>query len=386
MSEPVRLTVLVSTLVVGGAEQALQELLSHLDPARVRPHLLFLKQPGQVGEELLTQGVPAEVGLSPRRFDPWAPLRVAAALRRGRTEVLLLINHLNTLVYGAPAARLLGVPVVNWQNETHRRYRLHRMTMLCRRLLHHWVDALVAAADGHAEYLSRVERLPTRVITIHNSVDPNRLTSVLSPSEARARLGLPNSAKVVAQVAALRPDKAHEDMLTAMAQVIRAHPDAYLLVVGDGPRRVELEALAASLGLSENCRFLGTRRDIGDILAAADVGALSSRPEQETLSLAAIETMFAGKPMVMTDVGFMRELVIPGRTGLLTPHSRPEELAAAIERLLCDDAQRARMGAEALRHVSSLCSIPDMARRFERLLIAVARRAPLPFQDVDHAS
>lgn len=386
MSEPVRLTVLVSTLVVGGAEQALKELLSHLDPARVRARLLFLKQPGLVGEELIQLGVPAEVGLSPRRFDPWAPLRVASALRRGHTEVLLLINHLNTLVYGVPAARLLGVPVVNWHNETHRRYRGHGLTMFCRRLLHRGVNTLVAAAVGHKDYLLRVERLPTRVVTIYNSVDPNRLKSVLSPSEARARLGLPASAKVVAQVAALRPDKAHEDMLMAMAQVIRAHPEAYLLVVGDGPRRVELEALAASLGLGENCRFLGIRRDIGDILAAADVGALSSRPEQETLSLAAIETMFAGKPMVMTDVGFMRELVIPGRTGLLTPHSRPEELAAAIEQLLCDDAQRTRMGQEALRHVSRLCATPDMARRFERLLSAVARRAPLPVQDIDNAS
>ncbi len=376
MNRPVRVGVLVSTLVVGGAEQLLRDLLERMDPGVVAPDLLFLKDdPGRVGEELLQEGFPSLLGIMPRKCDPTAPFRLSRILRERRVDVLLLINHFNTLLYGVLAAKLAGVPCVNWHNETNKPYRLHALTQFCRRLAHRGVDVIAAAAKGHGEYIKKIERLPGEdVRVVYNAVDPARAASDLSKAEARTRLDVPQDAKVVVQVAALRPDKAHQVMLRALAEVLKDVPEAVLLVAGDGPERPALETLAAELGLGGHCRFLGVRRDIGNVLAAADVMALSSNPQQETLSVAAIEAMFAGLPVVCTRVGFMDEIILQGETGFLVPHQDPHALALALENILINDAARERMGRAALKLVTELCHVDVMARSFEGVFVDMAGR------------
>lgn len=374
MTAPLPVHVLVSTLNVGGAEQLLRDLLLHFDPARVRPRLLFFKQAGPVGRECIEAGLDAVTQLMPGRMDPLVVPRLARLLRREGARVLLCINHRNSLLLGVPAARLAGVPVVNWHNETFKQYSRPRLTMAARRLAHRGVRCLVAAARGHAEYLREVERLPVHDIrVIYNGVDPARAVSSLSREQARRRFGVPEDALAVAQVAALRPDKGHEVMLQAFVRLALREPRAVLLLAGDGPRRQELEALARSLGIQERCRFLGIVRDIGDVLAAADLVALSSLPRMETLSVAAIEAMFAGLPVVSTRVGFMDEIVIPGETGGLAPPGDPEGLAAALAGLLQDEAGRRRMGEQAAARVAAMCHISVMTGAFEALLGEVAR-------------
>lgn len=373
MNRPVRLCVLVSTLNVGGAEQLLKDLLLGLDPDQVQPTLLCFKDPGPVGEELRRQGVPIRTGLMPGRFTPWAVPRLARVLRAEQADLLLLINHRNALLLGVAAALLAGVPVVNWHNETARRYGFHGLTMALRRLAHRWVEVVVAAAKGHRDYILRDEGLrPGEVEVIYNGVSPQRAGFSGTSAEARSRFGLAPEARVVAQVAALRPDKAHEVMLAALVLVRQQLPQAVLCIAGDGPQRAFLEQRARELGLGEGCRFLGVVREVGALLAASDLMALSSRPEQETLSVAAIEAMFAGRPVVSTDVGFMREIVLPGETGLLVPPDDPAALAAALLELLGDPQRCARMGAVAAERMAGQCHAGLMVDRFTALFRRLA--------------
>ena len=147
-----------------------------------------------------------------------------------------------------------------------------------------------------------------------------------------------------------------------------------LLLVGDGPRRAALTDLAERLGLGSGCRFLGIRRDVGDILAAANVFALSSAPLQETLSVAAIEAMFAGLPVVATAVGSMDEIVDEGRTGRLTPPGDAAALAHALLALLADPDTAREMGRQAARRARERFGVGTMAADFADLLAGVARR------------
>jgi glycosyltransferase involved in cell wall biosynthesis len=375
MSAPVRLAVLASSLTVGGAEQLLLDLLARLDRRAFDVRLAFLQaDPGPLGRELGALGLPTVTALRAGRLDPLCPWRLLRWFRRQDTEVVLGINHLDCLLYGLPAAKAAGAPFVNWENETGRPYRLHGLTMAVRRLALAWTDRVVAAAEGHAAFVRQVEGVPEgRIVVIRNGVDPARSASTLTRAEARAGLGLGATVPVVAQVAALRPDKAHEVMLEAFARVRRAQPEAVLLLAGDGPRRRDLEALADRLGLGECCRFLGVRRDVGDVLAAADVFALSSDPLQETLSVAAIEAMFAGLPVVATAVGSMDEIVVPGRTGLLVPHRRPDLLAEALTGLLADPEAARRQGQAGRDLALARYDIASMVAGFEALLGSLAR-------------
>ncbi|MHC1742517.1 MAG: glycosyltransferase [Syntrophobacteraceae bacterium] len=369
--KPVHLAILVSTLAVGGAEQLLLELLRHIDSTRIQPSVYFLREPGMIGGEAMRLGYCRADHLIRARFDPFGILRLSRLLKASQTDVLLMINHRDALLYGVLAAKLSRVPtIINWVNETNRTYSHHRMTMMLRRVLHLGVTRVVAAARGHRDYLARTEKIPSKkLVTIYNGVDAARFASQLTREQARQRLGLDPTVPVISIIAALRPDKAHHIFLRAAAMVLQSVPDAHFLVVGDGPERGRLMGLAQELGIHGRVHFLGARRDVGDLLAAVDVSTLSSNPEQETLSVAALEAMSAGVPMVTTDVGFMREIVIPGITGLLALPGNARDLADKLILLVRDDRTRMGLGEASKRLVRSGLTIEAMVSGFQRLFL-----------------
>ncbi len=365
----IHLSVLAATLAIGGAEQLLLDLLKGIDPHRFLVSLLFLNDPGAVGRELLKLGYPATTHIAHHRFDLLSILRLARLFRRERTDILLLINHRNTIFLGAPAARLAGrVRVVNWQNETFRTYSGHRLTMVARRFFHPAIDKVVAAAAGHKDYLVHYEKIPREKIeVIYNAVDPERVSSSFSKETAKERLGLPPGSLAVSQVAVLRPDKAHDVLLRAAQLVVQQCPEAHFLIVGDGPRKSSLMQLTQDLGLARNVHFLGFRRDMGNVLRAVELNVLASKPEQETLSVAVIEAMVAGIPTISSDVGFMREIIIPGKTGYLVRVGDHQDLARRIVELLANPELRRTMAEEARTLAFQHLTVKQMTTSFENL-------------------
>ncbi|MBF0529812.1 MAG: glycosyltransferase [Deltaproteobacteria bacterium] len=296
-------------------------------------------------------------------------------MAREQTDILLLLNHRDTIFLGAPAAKIAGVrAVINWQHETFRRYSLHRLTMLGRRIFHLLcIDRVVAVAKGHKEYIIEYEGVPRRKVeAIYNAVDTEKLISKLTVAEAKKRLDLPVDSLVVSSIAVLRPDKAHDVLLRAAQIVLDRFPRAFFLIVGDGPQKPALMELAAELGIQNAVRFLGFRLDIADILQAVDINVLSTKPEQETLSLAVIEAMAVGKPNICTDVGFMKEIITPGKNGFLTPVGDVRNLAQKIMTLLGDEKLRRDMGQAALQVIKEKLNVDTMVRSFENLFCRLA--------------
>jgi glycosyltransferase involved in cell wall biosynthesis len=372
---PVSITILADTLTVGGAEQLLLELLRGLDRERFPVRLCLLSDaPGMIGEEIMGMGIACTRAVAPARFDLRAVPRLRRIFLDQKPDILLLINHRNCLFYGIPAARMANVPcIINWQNETGRPYSLHRLTMACRRALLSRVDTVVAAARGHANYIAETEGVAKKKIeVIYNGVDPGRFRPELSHAQARQLLGIPAESPIAGIVAALRPDKAHEIFLQAALLVRGRMPDARFLIVGDGPRRDALERCAHELGIAEALHFMGFRRDMPEVLRAMDVCCLSSRPWQETFSVAALEAMASGLPVVCTRVGFMHEMVIEGETGLLVPVDEPGALADAISTVLLNPEQRVAMGLNARALVEKSFSLQHMVACFEDLFMRAA--------------
>lgn len=368
-----KISVLVSTLAIGGAEQLLLEFLRNFDRQRFDIDIYCLRDPGPIGDEIAALGIPLVSGISIRRVDPFSIIALFRLFKHRQPNVLLLINHFNTLFYGIVAARLAGIRVVNWVNETNRPYRFHRLTMWLRRILHRFVHQIIAAAIGHRDYVARTEHFPLeRIVAIYNGVDPKKFESTLSIAEAKARLALPASSRVVSIIAALRPDKAHEVLLEATQRLFAKHPNCHLLIVGDGTRREALENLVLELGISQRTHFLGKRRDIGDILRATDVFVLSSRPEQETFSVAVLEAMSAGIPVVCTNVGFMRESIIEDKTGYIVPVDDPETLASRLTKLIGDPTLCHRLGKNAQELVHAQFTLTHMVSSLQKTLADTA--------------
>ena len=366
-----RVAVVVSHLTIGGAEQLLLELLRHINRQRFDLYVIFLREPGILGKEVLQLGFPVSTGIIRSKFDLYGVFRLTRLLKDFQTDVVFLINHLNTLFFGVLAGKLAGVRTcINWENETYKKYPFHPLTMLGRRFLHLGVDHVVAAAKGHGDYIAAEEKIPhSKIRAIYNGVDPGRFQSLLGPDEARGRLGIPSQSPVVSIVAALRPDKAHHIFLRAARIVVNAIPDAHFLVIGDGPQMPVLKILAMELNIENQVHFLGFQRQLGDIFAAVDINCLSSYPQQETLSVAAIEAMSAGIPIVCTDVGFMKEIVIPNETGFLVPVDDPDSLAEKIIHVLKNPKQQQYMGKQARKLVDGTLSVHQMAKAFENLIL-----------------
>jgi glycosyltransferase involved in cell wall biosynthesis len=365
-----RVAVIVSHLTIGGAEQLLLELLRHINRQHFDLHIFFLREPGILGKEVLQLGFPVSTGIIRSKFDLFGIFKLAKLLKENQIDVVFLINHLNTLLFGVLAAKLSGVKTcINWENETFKKYPFHKLTMLGRRILHLGIDYVVAAAKGHGDYIAVEEKIPySKIRAIYNGVDPQRFQSDLSPQEARNRLGIPPGSPVVSIVAALRPDKAHHVFLQAARKVVDAIPDTHFLVIGDGPQMPFLKTRAIDLNLEKQIHFLGFQRQLGDIFAAVDIDCLSSYPQQETLSVAAIEAMSAGIPIICTDVGFMNEIVIPNETGFLVPVDDPAALAEKIILVLKNPELKEYMGNRARKLVDETLSIHQMAKAFEQLM------------------
>jgi len=183
--------------------------------------------------------------------------------------------------------------------------------------------------------------------------DPDRF----DPSEARARLGLPRTAPVLAVVAQMTPWKGQDDAVRILAQVKRKHPDARLLLVGsttfasratryDNQAYVRrLHALIASQGVRGEVVLLGERDDVPAVLRAVDLLLVPSW--EEPFGRTVVEAMAMNVPVVATSVGGPAEIVRAGVDGLLLEPRRPERWAEAAESLLDQPDRLARMGQSA---------------------------------------
>jgi glycosyltransferase involved in cell wall biosynthesis len=360
---PLRVMFVLTSMPVGGAETLLVNLIRRLDRERILPELCCLKELGPLGEELSDE-VPSFSELIHHKTDLRVLGRLTRLLRWRRTDALVTVGAGDKMFWGRLAAWRAGVPVVasalhstGWPDGVGR---LNRM-------LTPITDAFIAVAAPHGQYLVEREKFPRRkVFVIPNGVDVDRFAAGGERLAVRKELGLAPTTPVAGIVAALRPEKNHELFLRSAAIVLTRVPEATFLVVGDGPLRPGLEALASELGIARAVRFLGTRSDIPRLLAAMDVFALTSRMEANPVSI--LEAMASSRPVVAPNVGSIAQSVADGVTGYLTDEGSADQTAGRICELL-ENVELARtMGARGRQTVVERWSLDVMVRGYEQLI------------------
>ena len=194
---------------------------------------------------------------------------------------------------------------------------------------------------------------------------PNGLScDPVSGAEAaalRREFGIPHGAPLVVCVARLEPEKGHRTLLQALARVRAGRPDLRALIVGEGSQRQALEEAARELGIAQAVQFTGFREDARTAIAAADVFALTS--PAEPFGLVLIEAMALGRPVVATDAGGPREIVVSGETGRLTPPDDPQAVADALSDLIARPDERLRMGRNGRRRYEDHYTTRRMAEQ-----------------------
>jgi glycosyltransferase involved in cell wall biosynthesis len=350
----------ITRLNVGGPAIQAVLLSARMDPDRFETLLV-------AGTESSTEGNMIELGrleeppalrrvpVLGREISPLDDLRALGALvglmREFRPDIVH--THLAKAgTLGRLAARIAGVRVVihTYHGTVFRGYfgsLRSRLFLEIERAVARATTRLVAITPGQRrELIAMGIGSEATVVEIPLGLELAPFVDAPSRPEARATLGLTFDEPVIAIVARLVAIKDVGLFLQALAR-LRSSPTA--LIVGDGEERARLEALAAALGVASRCRFLGWRRDVRSVYAAADVVVLTSRNEGSPVSI--IEAMAAGRAVVCTDVGGVADVVTSGSSGVLVPYGDPDALAASIDGLLRDPDLRQRLGAEARRAV-----------------------------------
>ncbi|MBC7806622.1 MAG: glycosyltransferase family 4 protein [Akkermansiaceae bacterium] len=220
-------------------------------------------------------------------------------------------------------------------------------------------SAVIAVSHAVADSAAGIVAERERIVTIPNGIDISRFSLVAAEQQDRRRiqreslLVAPQDSLVVC-LSRLSPEKDVTNLLEAFALLTRHSPRLRLCIAGEGRLRKSLEWHINLLGLTEKATLLGVfpREKISDLLFAADIFALSSR--EEGLSLAILEAMASGLPVVATNVGGIPEAVQTGVTGILAPPQDPGAFADALRTLLSDPAKSERMGSAGRSRVSEL--------------------------------
>ena len=354
----------IETAGPGGAETVLLDLSTHLNPEKFRSVVVL--PPGRwLPHQLEERRVPTVIAESKGWYDLTLIKTIARVIRRESVD--LIHSHL-------PDQNFYSCVVGLWKHhKTIVTY--HGAPQLSRNgaqrafktwFVRHAATAVVAVSQYLKRLLVECGFAPEKVSCIYNGVDPDRFCNA-PKGRLRAELGLPEAVPLVGMVANIRSSKGYEYFIQAARKVADTRPDVRWVAVGEvdkgiGPGLVDL---VRRLGLEGQFRFLGFRPDVAAILSDLDLFVLSST--SEGLSIATIEAMAAGKPVVVTRSGGPEEVVDDGRTGLLVPPANPEALAATMGELLRNPALAAAISQNARNEVRNRFSLAKMVGEYEAL-------------------
>ncbi len=380
---PLKLLVVIDTLGVGGTERSLLEILRRFEHTQVVVCQLY------AGDALLHDYQQAGLRVIP--VNVTARLGIAAGVRKLRKVIrqerpdLLHAALFRAGLISRIAGRLEKLPVVDSlvgdpqvQHGSLAVTRLGRAKLatvrLVNRLTAPWVAQFMANSQSIADISAEQLRLNRqRISVIHRCRDPQRFSPFTPPACLLNARQQPLTRPIFLNVGRLREWKGLPELITAFHTVQAQLPTAQLVLAGDGPVRVQLDAQIRQLNLQDHVHLLGEREDIPALLAAADVLVFPTHSEGHSGAL--IEAMLAQKPIVATDIPANAESVTHGQSALLVPVNNSAALATAMLQLANDPPRAHRLASRARSAAVHRFSPERIAAQHEAL-----------YQDVVHSS
>jgi L-malate glycosyltransferase len=373
MPKPWPVLLMVRELGLGGSERQTVETARALDRSEFSPHVACLHSEGLRRRDLEDAGVPI-LALPARTLFGWSAINAARLLRRYlRAHSIQLVHTFDTPsnLLGVPVARLARTPVVLSSQRADRGLTVPWGRRLLR-ITDRMASGVVVNCQALVRHMVQDEGVESsRVLLCHNGIDTD--TFQPGPSPLRSTI-LKDAEVVVGIVCGLREEKRLDLLLQAFARI--AAPGRKLVIVGSGPLRGEIEALASRLSLQPYCHFEPATTAVTEWLRAIDVFVLPSR--SEALSNSLMEAMACGCAVIASDTGGNPELVSPESTGLLFTSGDVEALTAALLRLADDPALRASLGARAASFIRERFTLAIAAERMGGIYREMLRNVEPP--------
>ena len=346
--------------ILGGAEVYVRQMAPRLLQAGYAIRVITLMSGGTLVKELRNSGVSViELGLK-NKFDWNVLVRLCRLWRIDKPD--LVHTHLyHAGIIGRIVAKVMGIRMVVVHQHGAERVRSIIRSGIDR-ITSSLVSQYVATCRAVADVLQQREGISgTKIAVIYNGIEcldqigqyPDKPHQTLS------------SLMTIINIGRLSPEKGHNTLLEAIARLNSGHTQARLVLVGEGESQTFLTDRIKELNLNGFVHMLGKRRDIAELLVNADIFVLPS--DWEGVSMALLEAMAAGLPVVATAVGGTPEVVIDGINGLLVPPGDPEALASALTRLLLDPDLRRHIGQAGRQSVVERFNIQHTVQQLQAL-------------------
>lgn len=358
-----RILFLTTGLTLGGAENQFFQVAVRLKDIGWNIITVSMTEPQAFAAELAAAGIGLRsLGMKRGVPDPRAIFRLAGICRKWQ-PVILHAHMVHANLLARVARPLCAVPLLI--SSAHNINEGGRMWEKAYRLTDRLGNLTTQVSRAAAEHYVQVKAVPEeKMICIPNGVDtglfyPDRETGMA----LRRELALEDGFAWLA-VGRLEAAKDYPNLLRAFSRVLDVHRDAVLLIVGQGSLEAEIRGLAATLGVSERVRLLGTRRDIPALMNAADGYVMSSA--WEGMPNVLLEASACGLPMVYTDVGGNREVAKEG--GIAVKPGDSAALAGAmLELMALPPEERRRLGEVGRLFVAASYSLESTVAAWDRL-------------------
>lgn len=365
----IRCLIIVPALIRAGAETQAVDLANGLAEKGHSIHLGSfepqLDQRDRISGDVHFHHVPRN-----SKYDRSLVHRFAALIDREGIDVVLGVLQFAALVGWLAARRSRRQPPVvaavhttinrGLKEELHDR-------LLYRRMLRRLAAVVFVCEHQRKHWVTKYPELAPSSRVVHNGVAPERFRRedfAEAASQLRRNLDIPDGDFVFASIAAFRPEKGHRLLLDAFAQV---RENAWLVLAGDGSLRPEMEAYAESAGLGGRVRFLGSIPDSRPLIAASNATVLASTAV-ETFSMAMLESMALGVPMIAPRIGGLPEAIADGETGFLFPVGEVGSLTDHMRSAAEQPERTQRMGRSARNKIIREFTFEKMVAGTERVL------------------
>lgn len=362
---PLRTLHIDSEKLWGGGQRQVAGLCAHLRDWGHEVKLIC--RPGSKLESWATESgiesIPVEMKST---MSLGSVLSLRAVIAREKPDIVHL-HASRAHVLGSAGARLAGAKVVI---ATRRMDDPIKMIWPNTSAYGDWTTALVAISGAVRDVMVNCGVDSSKIRLISSGTDIARFEEAAADPDLRARLEIAPSMPIVCAAATLAERKGIRYLIEAAALLKGKRTPVHLLIAGDGEQRAELDQLARDLGVAAS--FLGFYPDMPAVLASIDVFVMPSL--SEGLGVAVLEAMAAGKPVVASAVGGLKESVLDGATGFSIPSADSQALADAIGRLISNPALCAQFGSAGRARARANYSLEYMARGNETLYYELVNR------------
>lgn len=358
----------ITKLELGGAQKHLLSLIKNLDRERYNIFLFTASEGLLIDEALSIKDIEIERSLFLERpiniiKDLLALCEICIFIKRKKIDIIHTHSS-KAGILGRLAGKLLRVKIIihtvhGWSFNDYQPFWLKRLFIWLERIVSKISDCLIVVSvyDREKGLSNRIGE-NNKYALIRYGIDYSQFG--IKNSSLENRLGINKDDFLVGMVACFKPQKCPEDFVKLASLVIGTIRNVKFLLIGDGALRKNIENLISKYNLERDVILLGWQSDIPNLLSAIDIFVLTSL--WEGLPISVLEAMASSKPIVATDTGGIREVVIDNKTGFLVPVHNIKEMSERLSLLLNGGSLRVEMGNNARAHLCSHFSIENMIR------------------------